>query len=153
MAININQVKKLIELLSESELSEIEVRTGDDVVRVSRASMANAVAPTVVQSPAAQSPAAPSGDSDSAGAATPPSPDDPNALKSPMVGTFYSAPDPDAKPFVKEGAKVNKGDVLCIIEAMKMMNRIEADRAGTIKSILVENAQPVEFDQPLFIIV
>lgn len=148
---DIRQIKQLVELLSKSDLSELEVRNGDQVVRLSRTSSAPApvhqqVVPAsvaVTASPQASDTSQPAAESE----------DVKNALRSPMVGTYYKAPAPDAEPFVKVGDQVNKGDVLCIIEAMKMMNRIESDRAGTIKSILVADKEPVEFDQPLFIIV
>lgn len=150
MPMDLRQIKKLIDLFNESNLSEIEVRNGDDSVRLSHST-------TVVHAPApanvsAQTIAAPqsqqtSGDSSADNA------DTSNSMRSPMVGTFYRSPAPDAEPFVRVGDQVNKGDTVCIIEAMKMMNRIDADRSGTIKSILIENAEPVEFDQPLLVIV
>ena len=144
---DIRQIKKLIDLLSESDLSEIEVRSGEESVRLSRGTVIQAppVAPAI-PAPAAGAPAPQEAQSKSEDS------DHKNAVCSPMVGTFYRAPAPDAEPFVQVGTKVSKGDVVCIVEAMKMMNRIEADRSGTVKSILAENADPVEFGQPLLII-
>lgn len=145
---DIRKVKKLIELLEESQCTELEIREGEESVRISRASTiaqpaVYAAAPQVVASaqpqtteaqPAAQKPV--SG----------------HTVKSPMVGTFYRSSSPDAKPFAEIGQSVKSGDVLCIIEAMKMFNQIEADKSGTVKAILVENGEPVEYHQPLFII-
>jgi acetyl-CoA carboxylase biotin carboxyl carrier protein len=150
---DIRKVKKLIEMLEESSLSEIEIREGEEAIRISRGisggtqvvHMAPApmhAAPHAAQAapaaapPAVPAPAAPSG----------------HAVASPMVGTFYRSASPDAKPFVDVGSQVNVGDTLCIIEAMKMMNEIEADKAGVIKAILKENGQPVEYGETLFII-
>ena len=148
---DIRKVKKLIELLDESGVAEIEIKEGEESVRISRQSQAVApmVAPAPVAAPAAApvAPAAPE-------ATEAPASDIPegHGVKSPMVGTFYRAPSPGASPFVEVGQQVNAGDTLCIIEAMKLLNQIEADKGGTIKAILVENGQPVEYDQPLFII-
>ncbi len=143
---DIRKVKKLIELIEESDIAEIEIHEGEESVRISRAS---AIAPTVVAAaPAAI--AAPT-------AAIAEEPKTEEAISgysvtSPMVGTFYRSPSPKSKSFVEEGQKVSKGDTLCIIEAMKILNQIEADRGGIIKRILVENGQPVEYNQPIFII-
>ncbi|WP_414501550.1 acetyl-CoA carboxylase biotin carboxyl carrier protein [Zymobacter sp. IVIA_5232.4 C2] len=150
---DIRKVKKLIELLEESNVSEIEIQEGEESVRISRnfsqvggpapvtayysapqpvqAAAPAAPAPVAAEAPAA--PAAPAG----------------HAVNSPMVGTFYRASAPGAKPFVEEGQQVRKGDTVCIVEAMKMMNQIEADKDGVIGAVLVEDGQPVEFDQPL----
>ena len=143
---DIRKVKKLIELLEESGLAEIEINEGDDSVRISRYSTASP--PPMVAAPvvAAVAPAATVEDQ-----AIPPPPDG-HSMTAPMVGTYYSAPAPGAKSFVQVGSEVQVGDVLCIIEAMKMMNQIEADQSGRVVSILVENGEPVEFGQPLFII-
>lgn len=149
---DIRKVKKLIELLEESGISEIEIREGEESVRISRhAQGAAAYAPTQFVPPPTQMVAA---------AAPPPGPAAPPAeeparprgtpVTAPMVGTFYAAPSPGARPFVEIGDHVNVGDTLCIIEAMKMMNQIEADTAGTVLSIEVENGEPVEFGQVLF---
>ena len=149
---DIRKVKKLIELLEESNIGEIEIKEGEESVRISRqgtapAPMAYAPPPAPVAAPApvtsASAPEAPAQES----ASPPPATD--NAVLSPMVGTFYRAPGPDAAAFVEVGQTVRVGDVLCIVEAMKMMNQIEADRAGTVTAIHVENGQAVEFDQPL----
>lgn len=146
---DIRKIKKLIELLEESGIAELEIKEGEESVRISRNS--NAPVPAAALMPAAApAPVA-------APAATDPVPAQPSkasghSVKSPMVGTYYSSPSPTSGPFVKVGQKVNVGDTLCIIEAMKMMNQIEADKGGTIRQILVENGQPVEFDQDLFII-
>ncbi len=152
---DIRKVKKLIELLEESGVAEIEIREGEESVRISRysqsapppppAPVVAAVAPPATETPAPMAPPAP----ESAGEAEIP---EGHVIKSPMVGTFYRAPSPGASPFVEVGQHVNVGDTLCIIEAMKLLNQIEADKAGVIKAILVENGQPVEYDQPLFII-
>ncbi len=150
---DIRKIKKLIELLDESGVAEIEIKEGDDSVRISRQSATQASAP--VYMPAA----APAATTDPSPISTPAIAESDNTdemtghkLTSPMVGTFYRAPSPGAAPFTNEGAQVNIGDTLCIIEAMKMLNQIEADKSGTIKAILVDDAQPVEFGQPLFVI-
>jgi acetyl-CoA carboxylase biotin carboxyl carrier protein len=146
---DIRKVKKLIELLEESDLAEIEITEGDDSVRISRHS-AHA-APVAAPAPFHAAPAAPApGGGATAEAA--PAPPAGTTVTAPMVGTFYPAPAPGAKPFVQVGSEVQVGDVLCIIEAMKMMNQIESEHAGRIVSILAENGDPVEFGQPLFII-
>lgn len=145
---DIRKIKKLIELLKESGLGEIEVREGEESVRICRAAVPET---TMVQAvaPAAPAPApAPKAKQTEAAQAAP----DGYAVRSPMVGTFYRAPSPGAPPFVDTGQHIEKGEVVCIVEAMKMMNHVEADRAGTVKAILVENGQPVEFDQPLITI-
>jgi len=153
---DIRKIKKLIELVEESGIAELEISEGEESVRISRApaavnypmmqqayatpmmqpqpALAAAVAPAPVE--AAAAPAAISG----------------HIVRSPMVGTFYRTPSPDAKAFVEVGQQVNVGDTLCIVEAMKMMNQIEADKSGVVKAILVESGQPVEFDEPLVVI-
>lgn len=152
---DIRKIKKLIELVEESGISELEISEGEESVRISRAPIAGnypppqylnyaqpapapapIAAPAVVAAPAATESTVASG----------------HAVLSPVVGTFYRTPSPDAKSFVEVGQTVAIGDTLCIVEAMKMMNQIEADKAGVIKAILVENGQPVEFDEPLIII-
>ena len=146
---DIRKVKKLIELLEESGLAEIEINEGDDSVRISRFSTASpppAVAAPVAAPPATVAPVAATEDQ-----VMPPPPEG-HSMTAPMVGTYYSAPAPGAKSFVQVGSEVQVGDVLCIIEAMKMMNQIEADQSGRVVSILIENGEPVEFGQPLFII-
>ena len=153
---DIRKVKKLIELLEESGIDEIEIKEGEESVRISRnrnsgmaQPMAYHAAPAAPQpAPAAPAPAAAPAASEAPAGNEP----DGHKMRSPMVGTFYRSPSPDAKAFVEVGQAVKAGDTLCIVEAMKMMNQIEADRSGVIKAILVENAEPVEYDQPLFII-
>jgi acetyl-CoA carboxylase biotin carboxyl carrier protein len=153
---DIRKVKKLIELLEESNIDEIEIHEGEESVRISRNKAgsapvsyapAPAMAPPAAPAPAAAAAAAP----EPAAAPVPVSAD--NAVLSPMVGTFYRSPSPDAAAFVEVGQTVRVGDVLCIVEAMKMMNQIEADRAGTVTAIHVADGEPVEFDQPLITIV
>ncbi len=155
---DIRKVKKLIELLEESNIDEIEIKEGEESVRISRNSFANAMAAPMAYAPAMQAapaamPAAPAAAPVAEAAAPAPAPAvDGNAVLSPMVGTFYRSPSPEAPSFVEVGQTVRVGDVLCIVEAMKMMNQIEADRAGTVTAIHVENGEPVEFDQPLITI-
>jgi len=141
---DIRKVKKLIELLEESNIDELEIREGEESVRICRHRYGTpAPAAMPMAAPAAATPVA---------AATVPAPAPElsgHVVASPMVGTFYRAPAPGAKPFVEAGQSVKAGDVLCIVEAMKMMNQIEADRAGIIGAVLVEDGAPVEYDQPL----
>ncbi|WP_143872933.1 acetyl-CoA carboxylase biotin carboxyl carrier protein [Catenovulum sediminis] len=149
---DIRKVKKLIELVEESGISELEITEGEESVRISRAApVASYAQPVYQQAPQQAAPApAPAAPAESAPAvAAQPAG---HEVKSPMVGTYYAAPKPSAPDFVSEGDTVNEGDTLCIIEAMKMMNEITADKSGVIKSILVENGDAVEFEQPLFII-
>ncbi|WP_024678926.1 acetyl-CoA carboxylase biotin carboxyl carrier protein [Pseudomonas syringae] len=150
---DIRKVKKLIELLEESGIDELEIREGEESVRISRHSKTPAQ-PYYAPAPVAAPVAAP------APAAVPAAAEAPSApklngfvVKSPMVGTFYRTPAPTSPAFVEVGQTVKKGDTICIVEAMKMMNHIQAEASGVIESILVENGQPVEFDQPLFTIV
>ncbi len=151
---DIRKVKKLIELVEESDIAEIEIHEGEESVRISRNGTAapaltyalppgvgtpqhlSAPAMAEMEAPQREIPREPAG----------------HRITSPMVGTFYQAPSPGARPFVEVGQQVNVGDTLCIIEAMKILNQIESDRAGVIKKILVENGQPVEYNEPLFII-
>lgn len=146
---DIRKIKKLIELIEESDIAEIEIREGEESVRINRYS--HNVAPIAMAAP--QMMAAPQ---PAAAAAAPAAPVEEvhsgHAVKSPMVGSFYRAPSPDSKPFVEVGQSVKAGDTLCIIEAMKILNQIESDKSGVVKRILVENGQPVEYNQPLFII-
>jgi acetyl-CoA carboxylase biotin carboxyl carrier protein len=158
---DLRKIKKLIDLLEESNLTEIEIREGEESVRLSRASTA-APAPAPVYAAPAPAPmqAAPivaamaspteaaTGGSKPAGAALP----EGHVVRSPMVGTFYASPNPDAPPFVKLGQSVKAGDTLGIIEAMKMFNPIEADVSGTVLAVLVTNGKPLEFDEPMFVI-
>ena len=151
---DIRKVKKLIERLEESNIDEIEIIEGEESVRISRNSQSAqapvAYAPPPAMAAPAPAPAAAPAAVEAPAAAEPVSTD--NAVLSPMVGTFYRSPSPDAPAFVEVGQTVRVGDVLCIVEAMKMMNQIEADRAGTVTAIHVENGEPVEFDQPLITI-
>ena len=152
---DIRKVKKLIELLEESGIDELEIREGEESVRISRHSKAPAQ-PYYAPAPAAAPVAAPApAAAPAAAAAEAPSAPKLNGhvVKSPMVGTFYRTPAPTSPAFVEVGQTVKKGDTICIVEAMKMMNHIQAEASGVIESILVENGQPVEFDQPLFTIV
>ena len=148
---DIRKVKKLIELLEESNIGEIEIKEGEESVRISRygnqpaAPVAYAAPAPVAPAPAPAAAEAPAAEAAAAAAA----PVADNAVLSPMVGTFYRSPSPEAPSFVEVGQTVRVGDVLCIVEAMKMMNQIEADRAGTVTAIHVENGEAVEFDQPL----
>lgn len=150
---DIRKIKKLIELVEESGISELEINEGEESVRIQRGGF-QAIAPIqYAPAPMAAQPAAPAAPQVSAPAAeSAPAEITGHVLKSPMVGTFYRSASPTSKSFVEEGQKVNVGDTLCIIEAMKMMNQIEADKAGVIKQILVDNQEPVEFDQPMFVI-
>jgi|SRR6187549_3836841 len=152
---DLRKLKKLIDLVQESGIGEIEITEGEEKVRISRQA---AAAPMMVASPPMQHVAlgapmagAPGAEAAAAPAAAPAEPKG-HTLKSPMVGTFYRAPSPGAPSFVEVGQSVSKGQTLCIIEAMKLLNEIESDVAGTVKSILVENGQPVEYGQPLFLI-
>ena len=151
---DLRKLKKLIDLVEESGIAEIEVTEGEEKVRITRSlavpQPVYAAAPAVAAAPApAAAAAAPVA---AAGAPAAPERDLSKAQTSPMVGTFYRAPGPNAPVFVEVGQSVNAGDTLCIIEAMKLMNEIEAERSGVVKEILVENGQPVEFGEPLFII-
>ncbi|SHH97141.1 acetyl-CoA carboxylase biotin carboxyl carrier protein [Ferrimonas marina] len=153
---DIRKIKKLIELVQESGIAELEITEGEESVRIASTSTA-APAPVTYAAPAPMAPAAPAAPVAAAiapAAAAAPADSTPagHQVKSPMVGSFYRAATPGAKPFVEVGDSVNVGDTLCIIEAMKMMNQIEADKAGVVKAILLENGDPVEFDEPLFII-
>ncbi|MCK4494087.1 MAG: acetyl-CoA carboxylase biotin carboxyl carrier protein [Methylococcales bacterium] len=145
---DIRKIKKLIELIESSDISEIEISEGEESVRISRysapaASVASAPAPLINTAPVAVPIIAQN---------TPEENHDGHLLKSPMVGTFYRASSPGTAPFVEEGQSVVKGETLCIIEAMKILNQIEADKSGVIKKILADDSQPIEYDQPLFAI-
>ena len=152
---DIRKVKKLIELLEESGIAEIEISEGEESVRISRYPQGGAPAPVVhyaappVAAPAAAAPAIAAA---APAAAAPAASKADHTVTAPMVGTFYSAASPGAKPFVDIGSEVNVGDTLCIIEAMKMMNQIESEFTGRVVSVRVENGNPVEFGQPLFVI-
>ncbi|MBD9501360.1 acetyl-CoA carboxylase biotin carboxyl carrier protein [Pseudomonas sp. BGr12] len=153
---DIRKVKKLIELLEESGIDELEIKEGEESVRISRHSKTAAqpiyaAAPAYAPAPAPA--AAPVAAAAPTAEAAPAAQNLAGAVRSPMVGTFYRAASPTSANFVEVGQSVKKGDILCIVEAMKMMNHIEAETSGVIGQILVENGQPVEFDQPLFTIV
>ena len=153
---DLRKLKKLIDLVQESGIGEIEITEGEERVRIARGGQVS-MTPLAAAAPAAPAPApvpAPAAAGAPAAAAAPePAPGDAgHSVKSPMVGTFYRAPSPEAKPFVAVGDTVKEGQTLCVIEAMKLMNEIESDAAGVVKAILVENGQPVEYGQALFII-
>lgn len=155
---DIRKIKKLIELLESSDVAEIEIKEGEEAVRISRISKA---APAQMQYmvPMQQAPAhapAPVAHAHAAPVAAPEAESKSlrgNVIKSPMVGTFYRSPSPSSPMFVEVGQHVKVGDVICVVEAMKMMNQIEADHAGVVEAILVEDGEPVEYDQPLITIV
>ena len=148
---DIRKVKKLIELLEESGISELEISEGEESVRISRHPRMAMQAPMAMASPMLQAaPLAPAIPATSAGEHKPRN--DEHTVTSPMVGTYYSAASPGAKSFVEIGTEIKIGQILCIIEAMKMMNQIESDKAGRVTAILAKNGEPVEFGQPLFII-
>lgn len=152
---DIRKVKKLIELLEESDVSEIEIHEGEESVRISRQGAGMVAAPVMAQpamaaAPAAMVPAAlaPAAAAEAPAADLPPG----TVIPSPMVGTFYRASGPGAAPFVEEGKTVSKGDTLCIIEAMKILNQIESEVSGTVRAILVQDGQPVEYGEPLMVV-
>jgi acetyl-CoA carboxylase biotin carboxyl carrier protein len=155
---DLRKLKKLIDLVQESGIAELEITEGEERVRIASGGAVTvtplvtaASAPAAV--PAAQAAAAPAAAGAAAAPAAAPQPGaEGHVVKSPMVGTFYRAPAPDAKPFIEVGGAVKEGQIVCVIEAMKLMNEIEADASGTIKAILVENGQPVEYGQALFLI-
>jgi acetyl-CoA carboxylase biotin carboxyl carrier protein len=148
---DLRKLKKLIDLVQESGIAELEITEGEEKVKIVKGGVVSVSAPPVMAMPAgapagAPAPAAaPAGESRDAG-------QEGHVVKAPMVGTFYRSPSPDAKVFVEVGQAVKEGDTICIIEAMKLMNEIEADASGVVKAILVENGQPVEYGQPLFIL-
>jgi acetyl-CoA carboxylase biotin carboxyl carrier protein len=153
---DIRKIKKLIELLEESGIAEIEIKEGEEALRISRMSTGTAVTqlPGVAALPLAPPLPVPAKAAPTAAEAPVPAKAKANehVITAPMVGTFYGAPSPGAKPFVEIGDEIKVGQVLCIIEAMKMMNQIEADRAGRVTSIMARNGDPVEFGQPLFVV-
>jgi len=153
---DLRKLKKLIDLVQDSGIAELEITEGEERVRIARGGVVNLSPLAGSAVPAANTPA-PAAAAVANAQASPAAPQPPAAaeghvVKSPMVGTFYRAPAPEAKPFVDVGGTVKEGDTICVIEAMKLMNEIEADATGTIKAILVENGQPVEYGQALFII-
>ena len=148
---DLRKLKKLIDLVEESGIAELEVTEGEEKVRITRVQAGAAMAyPAMTQVALPQ--AAPAAAPTAAAPAEAAKPSAQNAVKSPMVGSFYRSATPGGKPFAEIGQSVSVGDTLCIIEAMKLMNEIESDRAGVIKAILVENGEPVEFGEPLFVI-
>ena len=150
---DIRKVKKLIELLDESGIAEIEITEGEESVRISRYSQGVAAAPVPVAMAAPIAAAAPVAAAPLAAPAAPAEPEEDGfEVTAPMVGTFYAASSPGAAPYVQVGDRINEGDTLCIIEAMKMMNQIEADVSGVVKSIRLQNGEPVEFGQTLIVI-
>ena len=159
---DIRKVKKLIEMLEESNLNEIEIKEGEEAVKLVKSNPvpSNFISstPAIISEPTQQSPitkpSVPLSEATVTQEISQTSDvlESGNKMNSPMVGTFYSAPNPESEPFVKVGDQINEGDVLCIIEAMKMMNEVKSEFSGTVKQILVDNAEPVEFDQTLFVI-
>lgn len=149
---DIRKVKKLIEMLEESKISEIEIHEGEESVRISRHSSTAGQPQSYVQVPVADSRAEQGAPAKSAGTSAESSEPDGHYIKSPMVGIFYASPSPDKPEFTGPGKQVKAGDIVCIIEAMKIMNQIEADADGTVVKIMVENGAPVEYGQPLFLI-
>jgi len=153
--VDITQIRKLMRLIQNTDVTEIEVTEGEQTVRISRRSSAPDVQHIMMpQQTHHAAPAAPAAAPPPAAAAAAPAAaaEDAHVVTSPMVGTFYRAPSPEADPFVSEGSKVKKGDTLCVIEAMKLMNEIEAEYAGIVEEVLVENATPLEYGQPMFVI-
>ena|SRR5689334_10280216 len=150
---DLRKLKKLIDLVQESGIAELEITEGEEKVKIVKGGAVMVAAAPMMAAPAlpiaARPVAAPAA---GAAPAEPAAAQEGHVVKAPMVGTFYRSPSPDAKPFVEVGQAVKEGDTICIIEAMKLMNEIEADASGTVKAILVENGQPVEYGQPLFIL-
>ena len=146
---DLRKLKKLIDLVEESGIAELEITEGEEKVKIVKGGGLS-----VSRAPSAPAPATISAEAKAAAPAVPAAeaPAEGHVVKSPMVGTFYRAPSPDAKPFVEVGEAVKEGQTICIVEAMKLMNEIESDASGTVKAILVENGQPVEYGQPLFIV-
>jgi acetyl-CoA carboxylase biotin carboxyl carrier protein len=149
---DLRKLKKLIDLVQESGIAELEITEGEEKVKIVKGGVVSVAptapaAPVTVAEPRASAPAA-----SAPPAAEAPAGQEGHVVKAPMVGTFYRSPSPDSKPFVEVGQAIKEGDTICIIEAMKLMNEIEADASGNVKAILVENGQPVEYGQPLFIL-
>ena len=149
---DIRKIKKLMDFVQESDIAEIEIQEGEESIRISRYGSAPVMTMPAMAAPAPVAAAPLAVEAAPAVATVAPAESNVNAVPSPMVGTFYRSSSPEAAVFVEVGTSVKKGDVICIIEAMKMFNQIEADRSGTVSAILVENGDPVEFDQPLMII-
>ena len=148
---DLRKLKKLIDLVQESGIAELEITEGEEKVKIVKGGTVTVAAAPIMAMPAA-APAAPALAAAPAAAEAPEAGQEGHVVKAPMVGTFYRSSSPDAKPFVEVGQAVKEGDTICIIEAMKLMNEIEADASGVVKAILVENGQPVEYGQPLFIL-
>jgi acetyl-CoA carboxylase biotin carboxyl carrier protein len=151
--VDLRKLKKLIDLVQESGIAELEITEGEEKVKIVKGggvSLAPVPGPAPVSAPAPA--AAPIEAPSTPAAASPSAEPEGHAVKAPIVGTFYRSPSPDAKPFVEVGQAIKAGDTICIIEAMKLMNEIEADASGVVKAILVENGQPVEYGQPLFVL-
>ena len=148
---DLRKLKKLIDLVQESGIAELEITEGEEKVKIVKGGAAAVAAPAAVMAPLVTEQRPVAAGTPAAAEAEPAAPEG-HVVKAPMVGTFYRSPSPDAKPFVEVGQAVKEGDTICIIEAMKLMNEIEADASGTVKAILVENGQPVEYGQPLFIL-
>jgi acetyl-CoA carboxylase biotin carboxyl carrier protein len=147
---DLRKLKKLIDLVQESGIAELEITEGEEKVKIVKGGVVSVSAAPVMAMPATAPAAAPA--AAAAPAEAPDASQEGHVVKAPMVGTFYRSPSPDAKVFVEVGQAVKEGDTICIIEAMKLMNEIEADASGVVKAILVENGQPVEYGQPLFIL-
>jgi len=154
---DLRKIKKLIELLEQSNLTEIEIVEGEESVRLTRGGaeppmVQHFAAPPAMMAPPAQAPAASTAGESAAGDSGEEELPAGEVVRAPMVGTFYAASSPEADPFVTPGQQVREGDTLCIIEAMKMFNQVESEVSGTVVAVLAENGQPVEFDQPLFVV-
>jgi acetyl-CoA carboxylase biotin carboxyl carrier protein len=149
---DLRKLKKLIDLVQESGIAELEITEGEEKVRIVKGGAVTFSPPEPAATPAAAATAAPPPAAAPPSAAGPEAGQEGHVVKAPMVGTFYRSPSPDAKPFVEVGHSIKEGQTICIIEAMKLMNEIEADASGVVKAILVENGQPVEYGQPLFIL-
>ena len=149
---DLRKLKKLIDLVQESGIAELEITEGEVKVRIVKGGPVNVSAAPIFAAPQPERPAGPAAAPAPAAAPEAPAAPEGHVVKAPMVGTFYRSPSPDAKAFVEVGQTVKEGDTVCIIEAMKLMNEIEADASGVVKAILVENGQPVEYGQPLLIL-
>jgi len=148
--VDISEIRKLIRLVQSSDVTEIEVTEGENTVRISRQTMV--AAPQMIAAPVAATVAAPVAGTAVATATDQQEDESEHTVKSPMVGTFYASSSPEEDPFVTAGSNVKKGDVLCIVEAMKLMNEIEAEYDGVVEKVLAKNAQPLEYGQPVFVI-
>jgi acetyl-CoA carboxylase biotin carboxyl carrier protein len=149
---DLRKLKKLIDLVQESGIAELEITEGEEKVKIVKGGVVSVSAAPIMAMPAVAPAAAPASAAAPAAGEAPAAGQEGDVVKAPMVGTFYRSPSPDAKVFVEVGQAVKEGDTICIIEAMKLMNEIEADASGVVKAILVENGQPVEYGQPLFIL-